>query len=271
MTDVSGYYGSSDQLTKVRTALDQLEPDGGTIPLESLAGFDHFHTGGPVATTALANLLDLGPDSTVLDAGCGAGGPARALAARFGCRVIGVDLTPMFVDIARLLNDRTGYSELVDPRVGDIIELDLPDASVDAVFTQHVAMNIADRPRLYGELRRVLRPGGKLALFDVVDGGGGELRLPVPWAAVPGHSHLVTRDAMRELLTDAAFSIDVWKDPTAQMLGMMQELLRASPPSEPPRLGFHLYVEDMPTKLATYVRNLEEGRTALLMAIATAA
>jgi SAM-dependent methyltransferase len=271
VSDVARHYGGADPLARVKAALDRLSPDGERITPEQLGGFDDFHTAGRVATVRLAELLAPSAGQTVLDAGCGLGGPARYLADQAQCRVIGVDLTPEFVAVARLLNQRTGMTDRVEIRLGDITALDLDDASVDHVWTQHAAMNIADRDRLYRETRRVMRPGGRFALYDVIDGGGGELRLPVPWATRPEHSHLVTRERLREHLRSASFTIDRWEEPTGEMIEAVKKVL-AGPPDgvEPPLLGGRLFIEDIATKMATYVRNVEEGRTALAMVVCTA-
>jgi sarcosine/dimethylglycine N-methyltransferase len=267
MSSVTSHYERSNALELVGAGLDRIAPDGRQLALSELAGFDHFHTAGPLATQRMADLLAPGPTDTVLDAGSGLGGPARYLADRFGCRVIGVDLTPLFVEVGRLLNQRTGFDELVDLRVGDITALDLADASVDHVWTQHVAMNVADRPALYGEIRRVLKPGGRFAAFDVVDGGGGELLLPVPWATEPQHNHLVPRAEMRTLLTDAGFRIDVDEDPAGELLPAMQKMLGAPPASS---LTTAMFIDDLETKGPMYMRNLAEGRTALALFSCTA-
>lgn len=209
ITEIAEHYEAGGPLEKVSAALEVLAPGGGSLTLDQVDGFDDFHTAGRMATVRMADLLDPGPGDVVLDAGSGLGGPARYLADRFGCRLIGLDLTPEFVAIGNLLNARTGMGDRVEFRVGDITATDLADETVDHCWTQHVAMNIEDRKGLYREIRRVLRPGGRFALVDVIDGGGGELILPVPWATKPEHSHLVTGDHLRMLIEDAGFSIDV--------------------------------------------------------------
>ena len=267
MATVSEHYERSDALNIVRAALDRMAPDGRRISLDELAGFDHFHTAGLLASVRMADLLAPAPNETVLDAGSGLGGPARYLADRFGCRVIGVDLTPMFVEVGKILNDRTGLDDRVELRVGDITHMDLADAAVDHVWTQHVAMNIADRAGLYAEIRRVMRPGGRFALFDVIDGEGGELLLPVPWATEPGHSHLVTRDELRSLVTNAGFHIEADEDPAGDMLPAVQKML-AEPSTA--ALTVAMFIDDVETKGPLYMRNLAEGRTALALMVCTA-
>jgi sarcosine/dimethylglycine N-methyltransferase len=269
MATVAEHYERSDALAKVSAGLDRIAPDGRRLGLDELAGFDHFHTAGVMATERMAALLDPAPNSTVLDAGAGLGGPARHLAARFGCHVVGIDLTPLFVEVGRLLNARTGFDDLVDLRVGDVTEMDVPPGSIDHVWTQHVAMNIADRSKLYGEIRRVMKSGGRFVLFDVIDGGGGELLLPVPWATEPHHSFLVTRDALRSLVEAAGFQIDVDEDPAPEMLPAMKRMLEAPPPAE--GLTTAMFIDDIETKGPRYMQNLAEGRTALALMSFTAA
>jgi sarcosine/dimethylglycine N-methyltransferase len=271
-TDIAGHYAIGGPLERVRAALEVLAPGGAPLTMEQTAGFDDFHTAGRMATVRMGELLAPGPDDTVLDAGSGLGGPARYLAHRFGCRVVGLDVTPDFVAIGNLLSARIGLEDRVELRVGDITDIDLPDGSVDHCWTQHVAMNIEDREGLYREIRRVLRPGGRFALFDVIDGGGGELILPVPWATKPEHSHLVTRNRLRALLEGAGFRIDIWDDPTAELVEVLRGMLAGPPPgAEPPVLNPSLFIDDLPAKTASYFANMEQGRTALALAVCTAA
>ena len=270
MTDVAAHYSSGGPAQKVSQILDRISAGGGAITLEQLSGFDHFHTAGQMATVRMGDLLQPSSTDTVLDAGSGIGGPARYLADRFGCTVIGIDLTPEFTEISRTISERTGLADRVDSRTGDITALDLPDQWVDHAWTQHVAMNIADRDGLYREIRRVMKPGGRFAAFDVVDAGAGELVLPVPWATKPEHSHLLTSDAMRTAIEGAGFRIDTWDDPTEEMVAATQALLAAAPEGEPPLLTPALIIDDVATKGPNYMRNIAEGRTALRLAVAVA-
>ncbi|HUQ40719.1 MAG TPA: class I SAM-dependent methyltransferase [Acidimicrobiales bacterium] len=267
---VSDHYEAGGPYAKVMAALDAIAPDGGPVTVAQLTGFDDFHTAGRFATVRMGDLLAPSAADTVLDAGSGIGGPARYLADRFGCKVIGIDLTPEFVQLGRALNERTGLSDKVDLRVGDITATGLADGSVDHVWTQHVAMNIADREGLYREIRRVMKPGGRFALFDVIDGGGGELLLPVPWATEASHSHLVSREVLRGLLEGAGFSVEVWDDPTREMVDMLRTMMAAGPGGAPPLLNPSLFIDNAQEKMGNYFRCMEEGRTALALAVCTA-
>jgi ubiquinone/menaquinone biosynthesis C-methylase UbiE len=122
----------------------------------------------------------------VLDAGAGIGGTARLIAAERGARVIAVDITPEYCEVAQWLDEAVGPADLIEVRAADVTELPFDAASFDVVVSQHVQMNIADKRRLYAEARRVLVPGGRLALWDVTAGPGGPLHLPVPWAPRTG-------------------------------------------------------------------------------------
>src|SRR5580692_12766251 len=168
-------------VSKVSKILDSL-PDQSVDSLR-LAGLDQFHAMGLAATEQLAQIAGIQRGAAILDAGSGLGGPSRYLASTYGCRVIGADLSLSFVAVAQLLAQRTGLNVLVSYQAGDLLALPFPDSGFDVVWTQHVVMNIPDRERVYREFRRMLRPGGKLAFFDVLATDASlELHFPVPWA-----------------------------------------------------------------------------------------
>src|SRR5262249_33659765 len=155
--------------------------DDRPLTVAQLAPLDQFHVRGILATQELAASVGLAPASRVLDLGSGIGGPARYLAATFGCRVTGLDLSPGFVDAATYLTDPCGLSDRVTFEGGDAVHPPFADAAFDAVFLQHVAMNVADRAALYAEVRRLLAPAGRFATYDLVLRDG-DVVYPLPWA-----------------------------------------------------------------------------------------
>jgi len=198
-------------VSKVTKTLDSL-PDG-SVDSSQLAGLDQFHVMGLAATEQLARIAGIERGAAILDAGSGLGGPSRYLAGTYGCRVIGVDLSPSFVAVARLLAQRTGLNALVSYQIGDLLALPFPDSCFDVVWTQHVVMNIPDRERVYREFRRMLRPGGKLAFYDVLATDASlELHFPVPWAENSETSFLFTQDETSSVLVTAGFTIIAWND-----------------------------------------------------------
>lgn len=209
---VERHYARDGLIETIRERLRAAGKDLTRLVPADLATIDELHVRGPQATRELAARLAPTADSRVLDIGSGLGGPSRHLAATYGCRVTGIDLTEAYCLAATELAAWTGLSDRVEYRRADALDLPFPDGSFDLAWTQHTAMNIADKPRLYAEAHRVLRPGGRLAIYDVLQGPGGEPRFPVPWASRPEQSHLVTPEELRRLLEAAGFRVVSWAD-----------------------------------------------------------
>jgi sarcosine/dimethylglycine N-methyltransferase len=272
MTDVldgvRDHYRATGLAGRLKTALKALGPDDQRLKPEQLAALDQFHTRGLAATAELAKLAGITADMSVLDVGSGVGGPARFLAATYGCQVTGVDLSEEFTDGARYLTERTGQRGRVSFQTASALALPFDDGSFNVVLLQHVAMNIADRARLYREIRRVLKPSGKFATFDVVLNGG-EPHYPVPWARVPATSFLLTAAATREAIEPAGFRTLTWQDDTEAAKVWFAQM-RASGPPPSPNLGV-VMGPDMVQLAGNLGRNLMEGRLGILTAVFAAA
>ena len=216
----------------------------------------------------MAGAAGLQPHSRVLDLGCGIGGPARYLAATFGCQVTGVDLSPGFIDAATYLTARCALSDRVSFRVGDARHPPFEDGSFDAVFLQHVAMNVEDRAALYAEVRRILTPGGRFATYDVVLRDG-DVVYPVPWARDPSTSFLLGEGETRTALERAGFRAVLWRDDTQTADDWFKATLAGPPPSGP---GLNLGVvlgPEFQAMTANLARNIREHRLGVLAAVLT--
>jgi sarcosine/dimethylglycine N-methyltransferase len=269
-TEVASHYAGEQLTQRLVAALDAAGFSGRPVSVQDLAPLDQFHTRGLAATADLARAAGIAAADAVLDVGSGLGGPSRYLAATCGCTVEGIDLSPAFVDAARYLAKRAGLADKVTYAAGDALALPYADGSFDVAWTQHVAMNIADRDRFYAGLHRVLRPGGRLAVYDIVAGSGEALHFPVPWSRVPDTSFLMTPGAMRSTLEHHGFTVRSWTDRTADGVAWFeqQRAARAQATAQPQRLGLHLAMgPDFQGMTVNLARNLAEGRARLLEAV----
>lgn len=254
------------------TILDALRAVGASPEaprVEDLAPVDHFHTGGRQSTLDLLELCGLTGGARVLDVGGGIGGAARLLATEVGCRVTVLDLTDEYVRVGRELTRRVGLSELIAFVKGDALAAPFADEEFDVVWTQHASMNIADKPALYREMRRVLRPGGRLAMHEVLAGPVQPIRFPVPWARGPALSHLLAPERLRDLLERLGFAAVAWEDRSGTSLEFNRRRLAATQSAPtPPALGVHLLLgADYRPMFANQVANLEEDRIRVVMGV----
>jgi ubiquinone/menaquinone biosynthesis C-methylase UbiE len=149
--------------------------------------------------------------------GGGLGGPARTLAAQFGCHVTLIDLTDSYVKAGAALTARLGLSDRVTHRVGDALALDVPVRAFDVVWTQNSGMNIADKEGLYRGFARVIRPDGVLAIQEPMAGPVQPPIFPLMWAADPSASFLRTPADMRAAIEKAGFHVRAWDDITEEV------------------------------------------------------
>jgi SAM-dependent methyltransferase len=149
---------------------------------------ESFHPGGTALTERLGTLLGLSQQDLVLDAASGNGASALFLARRFGCRVIGVDLSAENVQRAAAEANRLGLSDQVRFEIGDAERLPLNDAAVGAVVCECAFCTFPDKPKAAREFARVLRPRGRVGLSDITrtPGPPGEMSDLVSWIACLG-------------------------------------------------------------------------------------
>jgi MPBQ/MSBQ methyltransferase len=265
------YYEGGPELSGV--VLEALRAAGREVdPLnpDDLAGLDEFHGLGRAATLTMAELAGISKGDRVLDVGAGIGGPARTLATHLGARVTALDPTRRFCELNEELCRRSGLEQLVQVVRGDARRMPAGDGEFDVAWTQAVWPNVDDKQTMVGEIHRVLKPGGRLALYEVVSGpAGGDLRYPVPWANGPAESFLVSPEEIRRLTESAGFTVREW-------LGGPDLVARIGETAQSGRPGMAagvdgvtlaLLMPDFNERMAGLARNVEQQRIGLVMAV----
>lgn len=234
------HYARFDVLPKILAGLEEAGMDPARLEPEQLKAVDEFHIGGADATHHLLDQLPIDAQSRVLDIGSGIGGPARTIAGRHGCRVVGIDLTPAYVEAATDLTRRCGLSDRARFEVASATALPFAPASFDVATMLHVAMNIPDKRAVFAQVGRVLVPGGIFAVYDVMRVGSGALGFPVPWAETEELSALAPPEAYRDAAAAAGFESIAENDRRDVALAFFERIQAQAAGGAPAPLGLHL-------------------------------
>lgn len=268
-TPVERHYTRSDIVASILAALERAGRDISRLAPADLAPVDAFHMRGRAATVELARRAGVQRGMRVLDVGSGLGGSARYLANEHDCEVTGIDLTHSYVEAARELARLVGLERRVRFEQASATALPFPDASFDLAWTEHVQMNIADKRAFYGEIARVLVPGGRLAFHDVFQGPGGAPIFPVPWAADASISALATPETVRALLVELGFDILEWVDVSAAAANFFAATREQAKTEGIPILGLHVFLgESSRESFPNLARSVREARVVAIQAIA---
>ena len=267
---VNTTYGSVRLADRLLESLQEVGYDISRLSAADLGTFDELHVMGRQATVSLGRLAELTDAMRVLDIGSGLGGSARNLAVEFGCHVTGVDLSEEFVNAARVLSERVGLAELVGFCNSDALDLPIDENRFDAVFMIHVTMNIADKKGLFAEAGRVLKPGGKLALWEICRTEEPELTYPVPWAEDESFSFLLPQAEMVALIEAAGFTPLQVEDATAEAAEWVRARLVPKRDRQPrlPRPDLDLVLSNFRLKRANLSKNLLRGAIGVLRTLA---
>ena len=261
---VARHYAQADLERMILDALTAAGKDLTRLTPDDLSPVDEFHIGGREATVAFAEQAGFYAGQHLLDVGCGIGGPSRYFAVECGCRVTGIDLTEDYVRTAEALSRRVGLDKIVSYRRASAVALPFADALFDGAYMIHVGMNVADKATLFASVHRVLKQASTFAIFDVMRMGEGELRYPVPWAPTSETSFLASAATYRRGLEAAGFEIVKQRDRSGFAgRSFAESRARTAAAGGPPPLGTHILMkDDVATKLANLVANLENGMIA---------
>jgi len=260
--EVSRYYSRGDLVSRLNAALTQDGVDPDHPSMEALAPYDQFHGRGLEATLAVAALMQPAPTDHILDIGSGIGGPARYFAARYGCRVTGIDLTPEFCDVARHLTRLLDLAGRLMFEVGDALAMPFADASFDGAYSMNVSMNIADKGAFYREIHRVLKPGARLVLSEIAKGEGTELDYPTPWADSARTSFLSTLEETQRGVGEAGFDVIRVHSTLEEVLafGVRSRAMMQRGEKPPHRAVMLIHGEMAAQAMANTSRGFSEGR-----------
>jgi ubiquinone/menaquinone biosynthesis C-methylase UbiE len=257
---VAGHYGRGRLEESILAAVAREGKDPENLTAGDLAAVDEFHVGGLEATQELAAHMELRAGLRLLDVGSGIGGPARYFAAEHGCAVTGIDLTEEFVRVATSLTKRTKLDRFVEFRQGSALQLPFAPNTFDRAYMIHVGMNIADKPGIFREVRRILKPAGLFTIYDIMRTGDGPIRYPVPWALGEETSFVATAKDYRDALQAAGFQIAQERGRRTFAIEFTERVMARMAQTGPPALGLHLLMgEKAPIMAANMLAMLKES------------
>lgn len=246
-------YGETNLVSTIEqvtgAALADLDPS-------QLGGIDQFHAGGAEAVQRLLPSLAVTAGMTALDVGSGLGGPARQIARATGCAVVGVDTAPSYVHTARALTDAAGPAGLVSFTCADIAAVRRSD--FDAAFTIHVQMNVADKQSFYRAIAARLRPGGRLAVFEVCRSGTADPTTPLPWSLDGTDSFLATPPELQADIGASGFDTREWVDETGWALQWFRAVATSSAAGGPP-VRLPALLTDGTARMTNFAAGLRDG------------
>jgi arsenite methyltransferase len=191
-----------------------------------------LHPGGENVTRRALEMIMLGPGDRLLDVASGSGVSALLAAREFEASVTGIDYGEQAVRGATAAAKAAGHEYRVRFAPGDAEALPLPDESFDAVLCECSLCTFPDKPRAIAEVRRVLRPGGRVAISDVViDPERLPTQLMGPLATIACVGSALTPAGYQDLLGAAGlevFAVESRDADAAGLAGRVEERLRGA-------------------------------------------
>lgn len=262
-TQTEKHYYRPNLFEDIVNRLKDLKIDLNNVHRKDISGVDEFHVRGSQVSKELAEIAGI-KNSKVLDVGCGIGGPCRMLADEFDCETTGVDLSNEFIRTAIKLSELVGLANKTEFVCGDATKLSFTDKSFDAVWTQHVQMNILDKDKFYSEIHRVLNDNGTLIYYDIFKNNNEEVSYPMPWANEPEISFLTRVNDMEVILNQLGFSKIQSTNETENGIVFFEKLVEKIKEFGPPKLGLNVLMGDTTkNKIINLLNGLKEGKIIL--------
>ncbi|MEM7534041.1 MAG: methyltransferase domain-containing protein [Chloroflexota bacterium] len=269
---LAAHYAQGRLVASIEAAIAKLGKTPDTITLDDLSVVDAFHVGGQPATEHLLAQLNLNEQAHLVEVGCGIGGGARFAVHTYGCRVTGVDLTPEYVEAGNVISRWIGLDHRIELHQGNALSMPFPDAGAgrhpnsgfDGGFLMHIGMNIADKAALFTEISRVLRPGSRFGVYDIMHIGDGALTYPVPWASEPSMSHLASPKQYQQAMIEAGFIVSAVNNRRAFALASFEQRRKqVAENASPSPLGIHLLMGDtVSAKVRNMMSAIQSGHVA---------
>lgn len=178
---------------------------------EMLMG-EQIHVGGENETSILAEKAGITRDQNILDVCSALGGPARHLARTYGCKVTGLDATQHMIDEAIKRTQNEPYTNLIDYRLGNAIDMPFKAETFDVVWGQDAWCYITDKNKLIEECYRVLKTGGKVAFTDWLQVGNMTEHEWNDLNSFMAFPYMETLDGYDEILKQTGFEIHSKED-----------------------------------------------------------
>jgi len=260
---IENYYFIKELYEDILNRLTEQGVDLNNVSRDDIAGVDEFHVRGAAVSKELANSIDLN-GATILDVGCGLGGPCRMLVDEFDCVCTGIDLSGEYIRTATELSKLVNLNSKTTFVQGDAVNLPFKDNTFDVAWTQHVQMNIQDKNKFYSEIKRVLKDGGHLLYYDIFRNSDGEVMYPMPWASNSDQSFLFKTNEMNQILNDLGFLKTQTSDQTNAGIVFFEALMVKLKEFGPPKIGSNVLMgETTKPKLMNLLTHLKNGKLTL--------